>query len=367
MDHDCSSDNENVGLFGKGTLVQTGGTNTIANNLNLGGNSLTLGTYNLSNSGQLFANNENIGVSGTGTFSQTGGMNSVTSFLYLGENSNSTGTYNLSDTAQLFANIECIGQYGRGTFNQSGGINTVSNSLELGYQSFSRGTYNLTGGKLILKSLTEGSGGNYFNFGGGTLQASGDFTAILPITLTGDGGNANIDTASHSVTLSGILSGAGGINKLGSGTLTLNAKETFIGDTTVSGGTLIFSGGIDPVSTSLIDVQSGKAILETVNVNKPNLNIKTAPLATFEVLNGSHTVGAISGSGTTQIDAGASLTVTSIYQNTLTMGNGATLTIQAIPGGLLGGTITSVPEPATLVLLAGTFVMLALLKAIRPR
>jgi hypothetical protein len=81
------------------------------------------------------------------------------------------------------------------------------------------------------------------------------------------------------------------------------------------------------------------------------LNITTAALATFEIANGAHTVGHISGNGTTLVDSGASLTVASISQSALTIGSGATLTIQAIPGGPLGGAITPVPEPSALVLL----------------
>ena len=180
------------------------------------------------------------------------------------------------------------------------------------------------------------------------------------MTLTGDGGNANVDSAGNAVTLSGVLSGVGGLNKVGSGTLTLSATETYGGNTTVNGGTLVFSGGIGAGGTSLIDIQSGNASFETVAVNKSNLNINTAALATFEIVNGSHTVGAISGSGTTMVDAGAKLTATSISQGTLTLGAGATLTIATIPGGPTSGTITPVPEPSVFVLLAGFFVALAI-------
>jgi hypothetical protein len=98
-------------------------------------------------------------------------------------------------------------------------------------------------------------------------------------------------------------------------------------------------------------------------VNKTNLNINTASLATFEVVNGAHTVGNISGNGTTLVDSGASLTVASIWQDTLTMGSGATLTIQAIPGGLQGGIINPVPEPSTAAFFAVAFIMFILLRA----
>lgn len=91
--------------------------------------------------------------------------------------------------------------------------------------------------------------------------------------------------------------GSGGLVKKGTGKLTLNAFINFIGDTAINGGTLEIAGGIDPSGTSLIDVQSGTAVLETVKVSKTNLNINTAALATFEVLNGAHVVGDITGRG----------------------------------------------------------------------
>ena len=100
------------------------------------------------------------------------------------------------------------------------------------------GTYSLTGGTLILKSLSKGSGTAAFNFGGGTLQANGTLSTSLPMTLTGTGGNANIDTAGYTITLSGQLSGPGGLNKIGLGTLILSGVNNYTGDTDVSAGVL---------------------------------------------------------------------------------------------------------------------------------
>jgi hypothetical protein len=331
-----SADSFRVDSTGAGTFTQTNGTNSISSYLYLGDNAGSSGTYNLGGTGQLSANDEHIGNSGTGTFMQASGTNSISSNLYLGYSSGSSGTYYLGGTGQLTSNYEYIGDYGKGTFTQTGGTNSISSYLYLGANSSSSGTYNLNGGTLILKSLSKGSGAATFNFGGGTLQASGDFTTSLPMTLTGNGGNANVDTAGYAVTLSGILSGTGGLNKLGS-------------------GTLIFSGGIGTGGTSLIDVQSGTLVLKTTNVSKENLNITTAELATFEVVDGTHVVGAITGSGITKIDSGANLTATSINQAIVTLGIGARITIQSIPGGPSAGNITPVPEPATLGLLAMGF------------
>ena len=130
-----------------------------------------------------------------------------------------------------------VGYSGTGTFTQSGGIDTVS-SLSLGYCSGSSGTFNLNGGMLIVSAISGGSGTAALNFNGGTLEAGTTLSTSVPINLTTSGGNGTINTAGYAVTLSGPLSGPGGLIKTDSGTLTLSAANTYGGPTLVSGGTL---------------------------------------------------------------------------------------------------------------------------------
>jgi autotransporter-associated beta strand protein len=300
-----SANTEYIGLSGTGMFNQTGGSNTTSK-LYLGYNSGSSGMYDLSGTGNLFAESEEIiGLYGTGTFTQTGGANSITNYLCLGYSSDASGTYNLSNTGQLSADYEYFGLYGgTGTFTQTGGKNNINYALYLGCASGASGTYNLNGGTLILKSLSVGFGTATFNFGGGTLQASDNFTCSLPMILTGINGNANVDTAGYAVTLSGVLSGDGGLNKLGLGTLTLAVDATYTGDTTVEEGTL-----------------------DVLNINTPTAAVSVA--------------------------AGANeLTAVSIISNSLTIGSGAKVTIKPITAGSLGSAITPVPEPGTLILLA---------------
>jgi autotransporter-associated beta strand protein len=192
------------------------------------------GTYNLS-AGQLSVD---LDQELEGFFNQSGGTN-TTNFLFIGGNVGSSGTYNLT-AGQLTGNL-FIGRFGgTGTLTQSGGL-IVENSLlglAFGLESGSGGTYNLNGGVIVLQNIRSGHGAAAFNFGGGTLQASGDFNSTLPMMLTGIGGNANVDTAGHLVTLSGQLGGAGGLNKLGTGTLDLLGNNSYTGDTNVIDGTL---------------------------------------------------------------------------------------------------------------------------------
>jgi len=265
---------EVIGGSGSGAFIQSGGSNTSSSSgyegyLYLGYSAGGSGSYTLTG-GQLSFNYEEVGYYGAGTITQSGGTNSISKMvsyitdgvLYLGGAPGTTGAYNLSGTGALSAAIEYVGNSGMGSFNQSGGTNTVG-SLTFGSQSGSTGTYNLNGGKLIVASINSGSGTAAFNFGGGTLQASGTLSTYLPMTLTSIGGNANINTAGYAVTLSGQLSGSGGLNKLGTGTLTLSGANTYTGNTTVSAGTLTLpSAGslvlaVEDAENSRITVASG--------------------------------------------------------------------------------------------------------------
>ena len=216
----------------------------------------TPGAYNLSGSGRVSAPIEYIGYWGTGNFTQSGGTNAVSGTLYLG--ASGSGSYSLSGSGLLSAGNEYVAYFGTGNFTQSGGTN-ISGGLELGYNG--RGTYNLNGGTLILPTLSTGSGTAAFNFGGGTLQASGPLTTTLPMTLTGSGGNATIDTAGYIVTLSGSLSGPSGLTKTDSGTLVLSASNTYTGGTMVSGGILQFNGNTTvPSGSGNVSISNGAAV-----------------------------------------------------------------------------------------------------------
>ena len=321
-----------IGYSGKGTFTQTGGTNTISNTLRLGCNTGATGIYTLSDSGVLFAIAEDIGAGSVGTFNQTGGSNSTHNFS-LGVVSGSNGIYNLSGTGHLSVTslIERIGFGGNGVFNQTGGIHSASYGLALGMRVGSTGTYNLEGGTLILSSLSKGSGTAQFNFGGGTMQASGSLSTALDMSLTGTGGDAKVDTSTYSVTLSGLLSGVGGLTKLGGGTLTLAAENSYVGNTIVKAGTLNITGGIADTGTSLLDIQGGKATLETTDIVKADLTVKTAVGTTFEIVGGTHQIGTLTGTGNTTVDTGSVLAIV----NAVTM-SGGIISVQDGAGIIFG-------------------------------
>ena len=122
-----------------------------------------------------------------------------------------------------------------------------------------------------------------------------------------------------------------GLTKTQDTIATLGAPNIYTGPTTISGGTLQLSANGQISASSAISTADG---------------------ATLEILAGIHTVGVITGTGATKVDGSATLTATSIVQDTLTIGS-------------LGGAANTVPEPGTLILLA--FAALGLLFAARWR
>jgi fibronectin-binding autotransporter adhesin len=162
---------------------------------------------------------------------------------------------NWGGTEPTLADDAYINNGGTAEVNQLG---PQCNTLHLGDAGAgSSGTVQISaGGTLRLKSLVKGAGSAAFNFGGGTLQAEAAFSAALPMSLTGTGGAAKINTNGFDVTLSGLLSGAGGLTKLGNGTLTLSAASTYSGNTAISAGTIKVSNSL-ALQNSTLDYGSG--------------------------------------------------------------------------------------------------------------
>jgi autotransporter-associated beta strand protein len=253
---------EIVGEWTSGTIRQSGGTNTITTpgvSLSLGGYNNGKGTYELSG-GLVSMPNETLGngQGSKGIFKQSGGTNSVLGSLSVGYGSeyfpDVTGTYDLSG-GLLQASGEEIARSGTGVFTQTGGTNSTG-LLSFASNSGSSGTYNLNGGTLIINSISKGAGTAFFNFGGGTLKAGTTFTTSLPMSLSNTAGNANVDTTNGDITLSGTLSGIGGLNKLGANILTLGAASTYTGPTTIKAGILALSS-TGSLNSSSINVSAG--------------------------------------------------------------------------------------------------------------
>jgi autotransporter-associated beta strand protein len=92
---------------------------------------------------------------------------------------------------------------------------------------------------------------------GTTLQAAANGLALAnAMQLLGD---TTVDTQSNTLTLSGSISGTGGLDKIGSGTLILTGVSTYTGDTNVNEGVLTVNGSL----VSAVSVNEGGTLTGT--------------------------------------------------------------------------------------------------------
>jgi autotransporter-associated beta strand protein len=170
------------------------------------------------------------------------------------------------------------------------------------------------------------SGGIVFN--GGTLQFSGnnntDYSSRITIS---DGDTATLDTNNVNVTLGTALTlgnaKSGALAKVGAGTIDITAANLFTGGTTVNGGTVVL--GITGALASGSNVANNAA-----------LEVSAAT-----------TLGNVSGTGTTTVDATQSLTANNFSQAGGLVNNGTT----QINGN---GTVGPISGAGTLVVGSGT-------------
>ncbi len=133
------------------------------------------------------------------------------------------------------------------------------------------------------------------NLGGYTSTIGNTIDFRNPINLGGSIRSILVDY--NVATLSGVLSGSGGLTKSGNGSLKLSAANTYTGNTTVSAGTLILADDAamafavtDATSTSLGG--TGTATLEgdfTINTSAVTLSTGTWTLVNCATLNESFT------------------------------------------------------------------------------
>ncbi|MCW1926654.1 autotransporter-associated beta strand repeat-containing protein [Luteolibacter arcticus] len=231
-------------------------------------------TTNLSATSATFANmNLGAGTNNAHTVNHSSGIVTSTAQAFIGHWGGNTSVYNISGGslnlpdnvtdpgAENQANL-ILGIDGSGILNVSGTgvVNTSSlvvNGRSEGHNTGGANpqpdTVNLTGGRLNLGKwgmITEGT--TYaVNLGGGTLGASANWSSSLNMAFTGTNGNTVINTANsvdgttpHTITLTGTLSGAGGLIKRGAGTLNIGgATKTFTGGVTLEAGTLLLGAG----------------------------------------------------------------------------------------------------------------------------
>ncbi len=388
------------GLAGGLGVVNVGGNST----LNLattgvlrigsigGGGIVTLngGTVNLTSSGTtctyLFVGVDSAGgTAGVGSLVVNSGSLSVRGWFCVGRTSGSgTVTMNggtITKTAGEGDLIVGSGNpfntstaAGTGTWIQNGGSLHCETRIVLG-QAGGAGTLRLNGGTLRVLAVGGGAGAGNAYFNGGVLQAAGTDVNILSGLNNAyvQSGGAVIDTQAYDVSISqafrhdSTTATDGGLIKRGAGSLTLDGVVKYNGNTVVSAGTLIIAQGIGAAGTKLIDVQAGKAVLQSTNVKKTDLVVQTASNATFEIADGSHTLNSITGSGSTIIYGDSTLVVGTLVQDMLILGGSKTSSVLTAAAQNSISSPASVPEPNLLTLALGGVALGLLGKRFRRR
>ncbi|TAL04423.1 MAG: hypothetical protein EPO07_05135 [Verrucomicrobia bacterium] len=132
------------------------------------------------------------------------------------------------------------------------------------------GVFNFNGGLVRFSTLdtnTPGSLGSCtnFNFNGGGLQWAAGNTSDISVSnvITINSGGATFDVSANNVTLTNRIgnNGAGGLTKLGTGTLTFNATNNYQGNTLIAQGTLAL-GAMGLLTNSPQIILSNNATLD---------------------------------------------------------------------------------------------------------
>jgi fibronectin-binding autotransporter adhesin len=215
-------------VLGDDLLISNTGASTVAN-----------GSISIRNS-----------ISGTGNVTFSNVANSVV------DASTYAGAIRLQSSSTNSFTGAVLVEKGAVVFAASSAFGNSANTITLGKSGSGSATMLAVGGTLTVPNnivVASGSGGTLM-MGSVITGGSNATTYSGTLTLNGDVSLRSENSVAAPTLLSGVISGAGKLTKIGGGFVTIsNASNTFTGATKVSAGTLSL-GHVDAIKTSPLDV-----------------------------------------------------------------------------------------------------------------
>ncbi len=223
---------------------------------------------------------------------------------------NGTNSFTMSGTGNLNANVLTVANTAgtitlSGIVSGSGGItmNGTGGTLVLSAANTYTGATTITAGILragIANAVPSSSAVTLANTSGATFDLNNFNQSIGTLSGGGaSGGNITLGSATLTVNQSvdnayaGVISGSGGnLTKAGAAVLTLSGANTYTGTTTVTAGTLVFSGASNAssvINNSIFNIAGASSSSGTIT-NNGTMNVNavlttTNNISTSNILN----------------------------------------------------------------------------------